>query len=77
MPWEELRNTGWRKRARRWRLVLSAPATIAATFAAGTLGFGTRLIHVDRPPAELRSVKTGNSLFAFFRVRHLHETEST
>jgi hypothetical protein len=56
----------------------SAPAAAArpAASAAARSGFGTRLIHFQRSPANFLAVQARHSLRGFRIVGHLHECES-
>src|SRR3984893_11317152 len=54
----------------------AAPTTAVAAPTAATLHLGTRLIYIQRTPAQLAAVKRGDRLLSLFCIRHLHETES-
>jgi hypothetical protein len=51
----------------------SATVTVSS---AAPLGFGARLVHIQRPSPQLAAVECGDSFVAFFRVHHFDETES-
>jgi hypothetical protein len=55
---------------------ISAPASAVASTAARVLGFGARLIHVERASADLRAVQRSDGLLSILVARHFHKAES-
>jgi hypothetical protein len=55
----------------------AAFAITSTTTAARSLGFRTRLVHVQRATTQLSSVQSGDCAFCFFRIGHLYESESS
>ena len=55
----------------------TAPLAISTTTAAaGTLGLGPRLVHIQGSTAELGSIQSGNGALGLFCVCHFNKSES-
>ena len=55
---------------------ISAAASAVAPTASGVLSFRTRLVHVQRSSADLRSIQSGDRFFSVLVAGHLDEAEA-